>query len=110
MDMFKAMVMQLPMFIACVVFVVAAAKKIGLEKGAPLVMVGAVGMTILTIAGPIIHAGIMPRLMESMQVEQMPLIYMVVSMITNLFWTAAIALVAIGTFKRPSLQEAIIDG
>jgi len=102
MEMLKAMAMQLPMFIACLAFVVAAAKKLGVEKGAPLVMVGAVGMTILTIAGPIIHAGIMPRLVESMEAEQMPLLFMVVSMVTNLFWTAAIALVAIGTFQRSS--------
>ena len=102
MEMFKSMAMQLPMLIACLVFVVAAAKKIGFEKGAPLVMVGAVGMAILTISGPIIHVGIMPRLIDNMQIEEVPFVLWIISLVTNLFWTVAITLVAIGTFKRPS--------
>ncbi len=102
MEMFKSMAMQLPMLIACLVFVVAAAKKIGREKGAVLVMAGAIGMVFLTIAGPIIHVGIMGRLIENMQVEEVPFLFLIISLVTNLFWTVAIALVAIGTFKRPS--------
>ena len=44
----------------------------------------------------------MPRLIDNMQIEEVPFLFLIISLVTNLFWTVAITLVAIGTFKRPS--------
>ncbi|WP_442511277.1 hypothetical protein SH528x_002947 [Novipirellula sp. SH528] len=103
MDIIKSIAIQVPMMIASLAFVVAAVLKVGKERGAMLIVLGAVGLFLLTIANPIIYSGIIPKVIENMETndhEHIPRIYLVVNIITSIFWTSAIVLISIGTFLR----------
>ena len=98
------------MIIASLAFVVAAVLKVGKERGAMLIVLGAIGLSLLTIANPIIYSGIMPKLIENMQAnnyEHIGHLYLVLNIVTSIFWTSAIVLISIGTFLRlPPARQA----
>ncbi len=106
MEIIKSLAFQSPMIIASLVFVTAAILKAGKEKGAILILLGAIGLCLLTFAIPIIYSGIMPKVIENMQPLQISVIYSRLQMITNIFWAAAIVLISIGTFLRsPAVRQ-----
>ena len=60
---------QSPMIIACVLMLIASAMKIGKEKGARLIVTGAVGLVLLVVIQPLVDALILPRLLEEADID-----------------------------------------
>ena len=108
MDTFKIFMMQSPMIAASIAFVIVALLKAGKEKGAILIVLGAIGICLLTISSPIVHGVVVPRILEDMDSSNMPQLFRVIGWVTNFCWAAALALVAIGTLLRvPAPQNYI---
>ncbi|MEF9476240.1 MAG: hypothetical protein L0958_06100 [Candidatus Mariimomonas ferrooxydans] len=101
MEIIKSLTFQIPIILACVLFFIAAILRMGKEKGATLVLLGAIGMLFMACATPVIYAGIMPKLIENMAKDNIGNIYFAIRLISNIFWASSIALIAIGTFIRP---------
>jgi len=98
--------MQSPMIAASIAFVIVALLKAGKEKGALLIVLGAIGICLLTVSSPIIHAVVVPRILEDMDSSKIRQLYSVIGWVTNFCWAAALALVAIGTLLRvPAAQN-----
>ena len=66
---------QLPLLIACFLMLGAAAMKIGKEKGAGLIVTGAVGLALLGVVDPLVNALVLPRMLE--QADPMTIPYVV---------------------------------
>ncbi|MGI9460419.1 MAG: hypothetical protein ACR2NF_10505 [Pirellulales bacterium] len=106
MQLLQSFAVQLPMIIACAVFLIAAIFKVGKEKGAGLVAVGAVGLCLLVISNPLFNYLFMSEMVSHMDPEAISYVFLIKSVVSNLLWAVAIALVATGTFLRSPNVEA----
>ena len=106
MQLIQSFVVQLPVMIACAALVVAAMRKTGKEKGAGFIAAGAVGIEVIVIMRPLISGLVMPRITEALPPDMLFYAYSISSVIFSLGWAGAIALIATGTFLRPSAFEA----
>ena len=103
MEIITSIAIQIPMIIACVFLGIAAYRKMGKEKGAILVMLGAIGLIFMACSTPVVYRIIMPRTFYILGCNGIYGIYLASDIIINLFWAGAIALIAIGTFVRPTV-------
>ena len=104
MEIITAIATNVPMFLACVLLAIAALLKLGKERGAVLILLGAIGLILLNFASPILYILIMPKVIEGMdlETEHISYLYSAIGFASNLLWAGAIALIAIGTFLRPT--------
>ena len=93
-----------PMIIACVLMLIASAMKIGKEKGARLIVTGAVGLVLLVVIQPLVDALILPRMLEEADIDTRQDLIWWRSIASSLFWTVAIGLIAVGTFARQPMK------
>jgi len=100
MELIQTVALRAPLVIACAVFAMAAMFKLGKEKGAGLIAVGAAGLCLTVIINPFFSYLVMPRIVRDMDPQNISFAFVIFGGISNLFWTAAIALVATGTFLR----------
>ena len=100
MDLFQSFATQIPIVTACAVFATAAMLKVGKEKGAGLIALGAVGLCLTVIMNPLFNYLVMPLMVRGMDPENISFALLIYDVIFKLCWTAAIALVATGTFLR----------
>ena len=94
---------KVPVMLASVALLIAAALKLGKEKGAILVMLGAGGVCLITFASPMIFSVLVPRLAESARgsgAASISQIYLVIRIFTSAVWTVSLVLIAVGTFVR----------
>lgn len=106
MQLLQSFAIQVPLIVACSVFVMAALFKAGKEKGAGLIAVGAVGLCLLVLMDPLFSYLVMPKIVQNMDNEAISNAYLIRGIVSNLCWTAAIFLVAVGTFLRsPKVVE-----
>ncbi|MCP4656687.1 MAG: hypothetical protein GY856_14840 [bacterium] len=105
MEIITSIATNVPMFLACVLLAIAAGLKLGKEKGSILILLGAIGLILLTCASPIVYVVIMPKVIEGMDLnaEHVSNVYSAIGLASNLFWAGAIALIAVGTFLRPTV-------
>ena len=92
MEIEKQIVMQSPLMIASITLMIAAILKAGNEKGAILVMSGAIGLCLLTLVTPIAYSEILPKVIENMEIDNIADFYMAVGLVVNILWAAAIIL------------------
>ena len=95
---------QSPMIIACVLMLIASAMKIGKEKGARLIVTGAVGLVLLVVIQPLVDALVLPRMLEEADIDTRQDLIWWRSIASSLFWTVAIGLIAVGTFARQPMK------
>ena len=105
MQLVQSYLLQLPIVVACAVFVIAAMFKVGKEKGAGLIAGGAIGLVGLVIIDPLVNIMVMPAIIEGLSPAQISFAFLIRSGISNVSWAAAIALVAMGTFSRSPAVE-----
>tara|TARA_Y100000385_G_scaffold23344_1_gene22566 strand:- start:66 stop:470 length:405 start_codon:yes stop_codon:yes gene_type:complete len=110
MQFITSFAVQLPLMIACVVFVIAAMFKVGKEKGAGLIAAGAVGLCLLVIIGPLFNSLVMSRIVAEMDPQAMSYAFLIKQVIFNFLWASSVALVATGTFLRPPALEGNSQG
>ncbi len=105
MEIITSIATNVPMFFACILLAVAAALKLGKEKGSVLILLGAIVLILLTCASPILYSLIIPKVIEGMDLnsEHISFVYSVIGLVSNLFWAGGIALIAVGTFLRPAV-------
>ncbi len=96
---------QLPLLIACVLMLGAASLKIGKEKGAGLIVTGAVGLALLGVVDPLVNALVLPRMLEQADPMTIPYVVWLRGFISSLCWAVGIGLIAVGTFVRPSMKS-----
>lgn len=105
MQVLEFVAVQLPLMIACAIFALAAILKVGKEKGASLVAVGALGIFLMGIAGPVFYMFILPGILADMDSQSLPRVMSICSGLINLLRAVAVALVATGTFLRSHARE-----
>ena len=106
MQLLQSFAIQVPFIVACSVFVMAALSKVGNEKGAGLIAVGAVGLCLLAIINPLFSYLVMPQIVQNMDNEAISNASLIRGIVSNFCRTAAIFLVALGTFFRlPQVVE-----
>ncbi|MDP6542577.1 MAG: hypothetical protein QGH60_01215 [Phycisphaerae bacterium] len=101
MDIARQIAIQIPTLIASVVLLIAAIGKAGREKGAILLLSGAILLCLLAVAGPLLYAVIMPRVLDAIGSDNVHDIYMTLGFVLNILWAAAIVLIAVGIMSRP---------
>ena len=106
MQLIQSFVVQLPVVIACAALIMAAMRKTGKEKGAGFIAAGAVGIAVIVIIRPLVSAFVMPGVTEGLSPDMLFNAYLISNVIFSLGWAGAIALIATGTFLRPSAFEA----
>ena len=106
MQLIQSFVVQLPVVIACAALIMAAMRKTGKEKGAGFIAAGAVGIGVIVIIRPLVSGFLMPRITEGLPPDMLFYAYLISNVIFSLGWAGAIALIATGTFLRPSAFEA----
>ncbi|MDP6542584.1 MAG: hypothetical protein QGH60_01250 [Phycisphaerae bacterium] len=102
MDLARQLAIQIPIVIVSVTLLIAAAGKAGKERGAILIVMGAIGMCVMSVAGPLLYGVIMPRLIDIAGSSNISNIYLVLGLAVNILWSVPILLIAIGTFQRPT--------
>ncbi|MBN2161335.1 MAG: hypothetical protein JXR25_01615 [Pontiellaceae bacterium] len=102
MEILATFAIQIPMFLAILFLVAAAITKAGKERGAVLVIMGAVGLLLLAVISPVIYMTIIPKLIESGNVESVRAVHTTVSVVINIFWAIAVSMIALGTLIRPT--------
>ncbi len=100
MEIMKSLAVQAPTILACILFGIAALLKVGKEKGAIAVLLGAIGSVVLSIANPLVYSVIMPRVVRNMEGVNFQYAYLAAQSIMSIFWGGAITLVAIGILMR----------
>ena len=100
----QAFAVHLPMLIACVLMLIASAMKIGKEKGARLIVTGAVGLVLLVVIQPLVDALVLPRLLEEADIDTDRHLIWWRNIASSLSWTVAIGLIAVGTFVRQPMK------
>ena len=95
---------HLPMLIACVLMLIASAMKIGKEKGARLIVTGAVGLVLLVVIQPLVDLLVLPRLLEEADIDTDRHLIWWRNIASNLFSTVVIGLIAVGTFVRQPIK------
>ncbi|MGC6447605.1 MAG: hypothetical protein ACON5J_14345 [Rubripirellula sp.] len=100
----QAFAVHLPMLIACVLMLIASAMKIGKEKGARLIVTGAVVLVLLVVILPLVDALILPRMLEEADIDTDRHLIWWRNIASSLFWTVAIGLIAVGTFVRQPMK------
>lgn len=100
----QAFTVHLPMLIACVLMLIASAMKIGKEKGARLIVTGAVVLVLLVVIQPLVDALILPRMLEEADIDTDRHLIWWRNIASSLFWTVAIGLIAVGTFVRQPMK------
>lgn len=94
------------MIVASLAFVTAAALMAGKETGSIPILSGAIIMCLLTLANPILYSGVMPRVIENAEREDIGRIYATLGLAINLCWAGSLILIAIGIFMRlPAARE-----
>jgi len=101
MDIMRQIAIQVPIILVSITLLIAAAMKGGREKGATMIVLGAIGMCAMSIATPVIYSVIMPRLIDALEFDDMSNAYLVFGLAVNILWAVPILLIAIGTFQRP---------
>ena len=109
MEIIKSIAIKIPMIIACVFLGIAAMRKMGKEKGAILVMIGAIGLIFIACSIPIVYRIIMPKMIEIIEVDKISDFYLAIQIIINLIQASAIALIAIGIFVRPTIKQSSLS-
>ena len=99
---------HLPMLIACVLMLIASAMKIGKEKGARLIVTGAVGLVLLVVIQPLVDLLVLPRLLEKADIDTDRHLIWWRNIASNLFSTVVIGLIAVGTFVRQPIKLSLI--
>ena len=105
MDVARMMINSSPTIIASLVLLVAAICKLGRERGSVLILLGAIGMSVMALTVPVFYVVFMPRIIEVMKGMDgldVSTVYRIVAVIVQIFWGVSIALIAIGTFLRNS--------
>ena len=82
---------QLPLLIACVLMLDAASLKIGKEKGAGLIVTGAVGLALLGVVDPLVNALVLPRMLEQADPMTIPYVVWLHGFISSLCWAVGMA-------------------
>ena len=100
MEILKSLGTQSPIIIASLILAVACLLKAGKERGAILILLGAIGLCVSAVLTPLFYSGIMPKLMENNAPEDMQSIFLLVAFVVNFFWAGAIGLIAVGTWMR----------
>ncbi|MFO7908045.1 MAG: hypothetical protein ACQESR_22250 [Planctomycetota bacterium] len=100
MDIIRSLAPQVPIIVASLFLLMAATQKAGREKGATLILLGAIVLCLVAIAGPVVILFV-PRVITSMGLTNIQAIYLALQLITSMLWAGAIALISIGIFLRP---------
>ena len=69
MDVIKNYLIQSPLILAAIALMAVAMLLSGKEKGAPLILAGALGLCVMTLLTPIIYSVIVPKLIMDAAVE-----------------------------------------
>jgi len=101
MDIAKQLAIQIPVLAASITLLIAAILKAGREKGAILVLLGAVALCLLAVAVPVVYSVVMPRVIETVGVDNIQNAYLALGLTFNILWATALVLIAIGTLLRP---------
>ena len=99
-QLFKAFGSQSPVIVAGMFLLVAAFTKVGKERGAGLLLCGAIGFIFLSIALPIFYILIFPKIMEKMDGADIGRIHGILSFVISFFWAFCIGSIGISTLMR----------
>lgn len=92
---------NIPAILAGILLVIAASRKLGKERGAILIFLGAIGLIVLGVGTPILYYVILPQVARKLRwfnkIRAATLEY---QFIMSIIWGVVMALIAIGTFMR----------
>jgi len=100
METLQQLMVYSPAMIAYIVLLIAAAGKVGKEKGAAMFLVGAICLLSLSIVMPLFYAFAFPKLISVMDISDMRSFHLIVGLVNSLLWAGAITVLAIGVFQR----------
>ena len=98
------MIMQilsaLPLFFCTLVLFVATLIRLGKEPGAAIGFIGATLLLIENLVRPIVYLGVMPKMIEKLDPQQVSGLYTAVNICIGCLAATAILCLALGVFQR----------
>ena len=96
---------SLPMVFAALILLLAAALKVGKEKGSIFLLLGGTGTLLMSIISPVYYTLIFPKLMENGPPDNPEVFFAVQGMIVNTFWALPLVMIAVAVFMRPPANK-----
>lgn len=99
MEILNLLLIQVPIVLGALSFLVVSILRLGKEQGAPLVLVGAIGIFLMVVANPIWYGLVIPKVVagDPQRVESLLRTF---GFLSSTVWGISLILVAIGAVMR----------
>jgi hypothetical protein len=104
-DLVSSIIRQAPMILGCALLVTAAVLKLGKEKGAALILIGAIGLFLLSLLYPILYSIILPKVVGRLSHSAASDVISAVGLVSGILRSLAVILIGVGTLLRPATNS-----
>lgn len=100
MDLLKIILGQIPILLGALALLIVAITQLGKDKGAPVILAGAIGIFLMVVINPVVTGVLVPRIMESGNPQNLGSLMRVWGFVSSSVWGVSLVLISIGIVMR----------